>query len=196
MLYSKIKYLVLITIIFFSANVLSEEDKYAPIRGMLPLCFSCHGENGASKQVEIPILAEQEFYYMYVQLKDMKKKLRDSPVMTPLVANISKANLRLLAEFFAEQSWPETNYTVTAKQAVAGQMINDAGQCAACHLGTLKGNSRVPRIANQHPDYLKNTMLDFKHDIRKNAPSIAALFKTYSDQEIEDVANYLASFGK
>ena len=196
MLYSKIKYLVLITIIFFSANVLAEEDKFAPIRDTLPLCFSCHGENGASKLAEIPILAEQEFYYMYVQLKDMKSKLRDSSVMSPIVANISKTNLRLLAEFFAQQTWPETDYSVTAKQAAAGQLVNDAGQCASCHLGTLKGNSRVPRLANQHPDYLKKTMLDFKNDIRKNAPSIATLLKTYSEQEIEDVANYLASFGK
>jgi cytochrome c553 len=131
---------------------------------------------------------------MYVQLKDMKKELRASPIMSPIVASIKKEDLKLLAQYFSEQSWPKTNYKIDAKRASAAGLVLSAGQCTVCHLGTLKGNSRVPRLSNQHPEYLKNTMNDFKNNIRKNAPAMTTLFKTFNEQEIQDVADYLGSF--
>jgi cytochrome c553 len=131
---------------------------------------------------------------MYVQLKDMKKGLRASPVMSPIVADMERADLKLLAMYFSEQSWPKTAYTIDSKRANAARMVADAGQCAACHLGTFKGNSRVPRISNQHPEYLKNSMHDYKNNIRKNAPAMSTLFGSFSEQEIQDIADYLASF--
>lgn len=173
---------------------IGEQDKYASIHETLNTCFTCHGDKGQSKLGTFPILAGQEFYYMYVQLKDMKKGLRESQVMSPIVANIDKADLKLLAQYFSEQQWPDTSYTIDAKQAAIGQRVIDEGGCTACHLGTLKGNSRVPRLANQHPEYLKNTMHDFRNGVRNNAPTMASLLKTYSDEDINAIVNYLGSF--
>ena len=34
----------------------------------------------------------------------------------------------------------------------------------------------------------------FKNNIRKNAPAMTTLFKTFNEQEIQDVADYLGSF--
>lgn len=194
MRYMNFKHLILITTLFFSGYAVAEEDKYSPVRDKLQTCFVCHGENGASTQTAFPILAGQEFYYMYVQLKDMKKGLRESAVMGPIVAGLEKSEMKLMAEFFSKQAWPETNYTVDDKQAIAGKRIVAAGQCVACHLGNLRGNSRVPRLANQHPEYALNTMLDFKNGVRKNSPAVATLLKTFSEQELQDVANYLSSY--
>ena len=179
-----------------SSYAFAEEDKYSPVREKIQSCVVCHGENGASTQAAFPILAGQEFYYMYVQLKDMKKGLRDSVVMSPIAATLEKSEMKLIAEFFSKQTWPEVNYTVGPSQAAAGRLVADTGQCVACHLGNLKGNSRVPRLANQHPDYLYNTMLDFKNGVRKNSPAVATLLKTYTEKELLDVANYLASFAE
>jgi cytochrome c553 len=173
---------------------IGEQDKYASIRENLKTCFTCHGDNGQSKLGTFPILAGQEFYYMYVQLKDMKTGLRESQVMGPIVANIEKADLKLLAMFFSEQKWPETSYEINAKQSAIGQRVIDEGGCTACHLATLKGNSRIPRLANQHPEYLKNTMHDFRNGVRNNAPAMASLLKTYSDEDIDAIVNYLGSF--
>jgi cytochrome c553 len=179
-----------------SSYAFAEEDKYSTVREKIQSCVVCHGENGASTQAAFPILAGQEFYYMYVQLKDMKKGLRDSVVMSPIAATLEKSEMKLIAEFFSKQTWPEVNYTVDSSQAAAGRLVADTGQCVACHLGDLKGNSRVPRLANQHPDYLYNTMLDFKNGVRKNSPAVATLLKTYTEKELLDVANYLASFAE
>ena len=177
-----------------SSSEISEQDKYISVRKTLQTCFTCHGDKGAAPIGTFPILAGQEFYYMYVQLKDMKKGLRASPVMSPIVAGIKKADLKLLAQYFSEQPWPKTDYKIDSKRAKAARLVLSSGQCTVCHLGTLKGNSRVPRLSNQHPEYLKNTMNDFKNNIRKNAPAMVTLFKTFNEQEIQDVADYLGSF--
>jgi len=173
---------------------ISEQDKYISVRQTLQTCFTCHGNKSLSTIGAVPILAGQEFYYMYVQLKDIKKGLRASPIMSPIVANIEKKDLKLLAQYFSEQPWPKTDYTIDSKRAKAARLVLSAGQCTVCHLGTLKGNSRVPRLSNQHPEYLKKAMLDYKNNFRKNAPAMATLFKTFNEQEIQDMADYLGSF--
>jgi len=177
-----------------SSSEITEQDEYISVRKTLQTCFTCHGDKGASTIGMVPILGGQEFYYMYVQLKDMKKGLRASSVMSPIVAGIKKEDLKLMAQYFSEQPWPKTNYSIDSKRAKAAKLILSAGQCTVCHLATLKGNSRVPRLSNQHPEYLKNTMNDFKNNIRKNAPAMTSLFKTLNEQEIRDVSDYLGSF--
>lgn len=194
MYYSNIKFFVLITMAIFVGKVFSEEDKYASVRDTLQTCFVCHGENGASTQTASPILAGQEFYYLYVQLKDMKSGLRASEIMSPIVSGMGKADLRLMAEFFAEQKWSKTDYKMDKNQIATARKVIDAGQCLACHIVGFKGESRVPRLANQHVEYLNKTMLDFKNNIRKNAPSIASLFATFNDEEIKAISLYLGAF--
>jgi len=183
------KHLILITTLLFAGSAVAEEDKFSSVREKLQTCFACHGENGASTMAAFPILAGQEFYYMYVQLKDMKKGLRESAVMGPIVAGLEKSEMKLMAEFFSKQAWPETSYTVDEKQAIAGKRVVAAGQC-------VRSNSRVLRLTNQHPEYTLNTMLDFKNGVQKNSPAVATLLKTFSEQELQDVANYLSSYTK
>lgn len=194
MLYSKIKYLMFISIILIYSNAIAEEDKYASVRDTVQTCFVCHGENGVSTITTNPVLAGQEFYYLYVQLKDFKSGLRDNAIMSPLVATMEKADLRLLAEYFSEQTWPELDYKVDAKQEALAKKVVDAGQCPACHLGDFSGDSRNPRLSNQHFDYLQNTMLAFKDKTRKNAQPMNSLFATFSEEEIKAVAEYLSAF--
>jgi len=190
----KIKFSLLISVLFLSSGVSAEEDRFAPVRDKLQTCFVCHGENGVSTQPIFPILAGQEFYYLYVQLKDFKSGLRENPIMGPLVANIDKEDLRLMAEFFGEQEWQSADFTTAPEQIIAGEKVVDAGQCVACHLGAFNGDSRIPRLAGQHLEYSLKTMLDFKNKVRNNAQPMNALFGTFTDEEIKAVAEYLAGF--
>ena len=195
----KLKCLILLFASIYSGNVISEEnrfaeDKFASVLDKLQLCFTCHGENGASTQPTFPILAGQEFYYLYVQLKDFKSGLREGVIMGPLVANIEKQDLRLMAEYFGEQEWQGTDFTASPESIAAGRKVVDAGQCVACHLGAFNGNSRNPRLAGQHFEYLNKTMLDFKNKQRNNAQPMNALFGTFSDDEIKAVSEYLSGF--
>lgn len=169
-----------------------QEDKHAAIRDKLELCVGCHGENGASQNPEFPILAGQHFYYLYVQLKDMKSGLRASEVMGPIVADMERAELRALATYFSEQAWPNTGFSGAPDRITQGERATIGGQCVQCHRGGYEGDSRVPRLAGQHPDYLRKTMADFKSKARANSPSKSSLMESYSDEDLAVMAEFLA----
>jgi cytochrome c553 len=138
-------------------------------------------------------LAGQEFYYLYVQLKDFKSGLREDPIMGPLASALDKDQMQLVAEYFSKQSWPQTDYVADDKHSKSGLTVITAGQCVACHLGAFHGNSRVPRLAGQHPEYLVKTMLDFKTKSRNNSPAKGSLMASFEDEDIIDVAYYLSA---
>ena len=169
-------------------------NDFSDIMDKLIVCASCHGENGLSLIPANPILAGQEYYYLYVQLKDIKSGLRDSPIMTPMVATMEKDEMKRIAEYYSSQSWPDSDFKANNEDIITGKKAVTAGQCVACHLGSFKGNSRVPALAGQHVEYLKNTMLDFKNKVRLNSPAKGALFASFSDEEIESLAKYLAAY--
>ena len=172
----------------------AEEDEYAAaVRDKLQQCVACHGVSGASTQSQYPILAGQHQYYLYVQLKDFKAGRRADPIMAPLVATLEKEEMQALAKYFSEQQWPPISYKADEGQVKLGLKVVNSGQCVACHLSGFEGNSRVPRLAGQHPAYLVKTMLDFKNKTRKNAPDKSSLFDTFSEEEIKAVAEYAAS---
>lgn len=176
------------------AAAVDGEDEYADIQDKLQTCTACHGEKGVSVIPVNPILAGQEFYYMYVQLKDIKSGLRESAIMAPIVADLDKEKMMKIAEYFSKQTWPETTFKTEQADISAGKKVVTAGQCVACHLGSFKGNSRIPRMAGQHVEYLAKTMLDFKNKVRKNSAAKGSLMASFSDEDIHAVAKYLAGF--
>ena len=52
----------------------------------LQLCTSCHGEGGLPVNPDMPIIWGQNYYYLYVQLKDYAAGRRQNEVMTPIAA--------------------------------------------------------------------------------------------------------------
>ena len=168
------------------------EDEYAGLRETLETCFSCHGPNGASTEAEFPILAGQHFYYLYVQMKDFKAGRRASEVMEEFVSELSRDDMKALAKFFSEQTWPNIGYKADPARASMGEVATMAGQCVQCHLGGYGGNSGTPRVAGQHLAYLEQTMLDFKSKARANAAAKSSLMKSYSADDIRKMAEFMA----
>ena len=113
--------LALLTLAVFGA---AAADPYAAVRDKLVTCTACHGENGAAPiQPSYPILAGQHFYYTYVQLKDLKSGLRKNAVMNPIAAELEKSEMKLIAQYFAEQSWPAGGYRAVREIARAKQHV-------------------------------------------------------------------------
>ncbi len=184
----------LAAVVLFSACLhAAEDDKYAPVRDKLATCVVCHGERGASKIPQNPVLAGQHLHYLYVQLKDFKAGRRASPIMQPLAATLGKEEMLLMAEYFSEQEWADAGFKATPEQIEIGRKVVSAGQCVQCHLGGFEGGSGVPREAGQHYDYLVKTMLDFKNRIRNNSPAKNTLLSTFSEEQITAVSAYLSS---
>jgi cytochrome c553 len=156
------------------------------------LCTACHGADGLPARANIPIIWGQEFYYLYVQLKDYKAGRRQNAEMGDIVESMSRQELRELAEYFAGKPWPATGFTADSVDVARGQTAAAAGVCVQCHLGGYEGNSRVPRLAGQQVGYLERTMLDFKGKTRMNSPAKASLLNSFEDDDITAMARYLA----
>ncbi len=167
-------------------------EAYAPVEEKLTLCFDCHGANGYTPDPAYPILAGQEYYYLYVQLRDFAAGRRASDIMGPVASELSRDEMKLLAQYFSEQPWPDIGYRGAADKVASGARAAAAGQCVQCHLGGYEGNSRVPRLAGQYPAYLYKTMVDFKTKARANSPAKSSLMESYSEDDLAALAEFLA----
>ena len=158
----------------------------------IELCTSCHGEKGLPEQAEVPIIWGQQYYYLYVQLKDYKAGRRANETMQGIVEELSKADMKALAQHFSEKQWPATGFRSNDAADKAGLNAAAAGQCVQCHLGGYEGNSRIPRLSGQTLPYLARTMQEFKDKIRLNSPAKGSLMNSYSQSDIDNMASYLA----
>ena len=188
---AKIPFVLGFLFAFVTAN--ANADEYAALRETIEACAGCHGDRGASKEDAFPILAGQELYYLYVQMKDFNSGLRKNEIMQPVLANLKKQDLFALAKYFSEQKWPNIGFKGDPERVLNGERAANAGQCVACHLGSYTGNSRVPRLAGQYPNYLAKTMLDMKSKARNNAAAISSLMSTFSESDISDMAEYMGN---
>lgn len=156
-------------------------------------CFACHGPNGASTQPLIPILAGQTARYIYLQLKDFKEGRRSDPQMSPMAANLSKEDMLALATFFSEQKPPSNGFKADSARAAKGKDKADATLCTMCHQGSYQGQNEIPKLAGQHYEYIKKQLTAFKQKSRTNdAGNMTSVASTLSEEDIENIAHYLA----
>ena len=116
------------------ASPASAQDEFAAVREALQTCTACHGDGGASKIPETPILAGQQYYYLYLQLKDFKSGARASNIMGPLVQPLQPDQMKLLAQFFSKQKWPAIGHSAENANVEIARRAEDAGECIACHV--------------------------------------------------------------
>lgn len=168
-------------------------DTTAPVEQQVQTCFACHGKNGASTQPQYPILAGQNFLYIYNQLKDFKAGRRKDPQMSPMAANLSKEEMQAIAMYFSKQPWPYNSFNSDPAKAARAKAVADAALCTMCHLGQFQGQNEIPRLAGQHFAYLKKQLLAFRSKTRTNdAGNMTSYTANLTDQQIDDLANYLA----
>jgi cytochrome c553 len=63
-----------------------------------------------------------------------------------------------------------------------------------CHLGGFVGQNEIPRVAGQHYQYVAKQLKDFRAKTRTNdAGNMTSIAATLSDQDIDNLANYIAN---
>jgi cytochrome c553 len=156
-------------------------------------CAACHGDNGAPIDKSFPVLWGQNEGYIYIQLRDMKKGARKNEQMAPIVENMEREDMLALAAYFAAKPWPNLQQPQAAKADSDhfGVMAN-SGQCPACHQSGYIGAGTQPRLAGQSYDYLVKTMLDFRTGARANNDWMTSLLKTFSEDDVREMARVLA----
>ena len=166
-------------------------------------CAGCHGADGNSELTDYPILAGQTTRYSYLQLKDYKSGRRKDEMMNPVAAQLEKQDMVDLAAYYAAQR-PKGPRIQSGESSVpfkpdparvaAGKSKSAEVLCTMCHLGEFSGQNEVPRVAGQHPAYVIKQLKDFKNGTRTNdAGTMSSVAKTLSDEDIVNLAHYLAS---
>jgi len=73
-------------------------------------CQACHGPVGQSASPEFPHLAGQHADYLFTALRHYKLGKRKNAIMAGQVANLSEADMRDLAAFYASQKGLTVKY--------------------------------------------------------------------------------------
>jgi len=157
-------------------------------------CEACHGPNGNSVIPLNPSLAGQTWRYIYIELKDFNEGRRTDPQMTPIAKELTRDDMIALGNWFAAQKPAINQFKADSAKVAAGRKVSDAVLCPMCHLGGFSGQNEVPRVAGQKYEYVVKQLQDFKHRRRTNdAGSMTSVAGTLSDQDIENLAQYITT---
>jgi cytochrome c553 len=170
------------------------------------VCAACHAADGNSVAAANPKLAGQSYEYLRKQLANFrsqggKKAERDNAVMAGMTANLSAADLKDVAAFYASQKLIPA--TARDKELAAlGQKIYRGGNiasgvaaCAGCHGPTGMGMpAQYPRISGQFAEYVEMQLKAFRAGTRANDPNgmMRGIAGRMSDREIQAVSEYVA----
>ena len=170
------------------------------------VCAACHAADGNSAAAANPKLAGQGYDYLHKQLVNFqaqggRKAERDNAVMAGMTANLSPADMKNIAAYYASQKLIPAS-AKDKELASLGQKIYRGGNaasgvaaCAGCHGPTGMGiPSQYPRISGQFAEYVELQLKAFRAGTRANDPNgmMRGVAVRMSDREIQAVAEYVA----
>ncbi|HSV17984.1 MAG TPA: c-type cytochrome [Casimicrobiaceae bacterium] len=164
------------------------------IKDKVAVCAACHGETGNNDNPQYPVLAGQSARYIYTELQDFKAGRRHDPNMDPVAQALSREDMLALADYFSKQKQAPSPFKADPQKVARGKAKADEVLCTMCHLGGFVGQNEIPRVAGQHYEYIKKQLSDFKARRRTNdAGNMTSVASTLSDQDIEDLAQYVTT---
>lgn len=169
------------------------------------VCAACHGADGNSAIPANPVIAGQHPWYAFKQLTNFKSEggkpaERPSPVMTAIVAGLSRDDMANLSLYFSSQAAkPRTARDpelVKLGQAIyrGGILKKGVAACSSCHGPDGAGvPAQFPRLAGQHAQYTVGELKRFRSGERKNDPGrmMQLTAEKLSDQEMAAVAQFI-----
>lgn len=193
--------LVFCSFILISSSVNADDDD-AKVKTLSATCVACHGSDGNSVNPIWPKLAGQHAKYLIKQLTDYQKGPtgpRSVPLMFGMVANLSAADVELLANYYSTQATSE-GYAKPALVALGqqiylgGNLKTGVAACSACHGpdGAGNGVAGFPKLSGQHADYIVAQLIAFRDGKRSNDQN--AIMRTISKKLTPDEMNAVASF--
>lgn len=158
-------------------------------------CTLCHGVQGKSANQNYPSLAGQPAPYIVAQLEAYAGGTRHNPTMGPLAMNMTPAEIKSYADYYARQVPAENEYyKPDAGLAAKGEQLVKAGACASCHGEGLTGQDQFPRLAGQGFDYLVRQLDGFAEGRRIDPTgTMATVAGGMTAPDRKAVAAYLAA---
>ena len=170
------------------------------------VCAACHAADGNSTAAANPKIAGQVAEYLHKQLKDFKPQggkqpARESAVMTGMVANLSEADMKGLAAYYAGQTLRPAAATdkelaqLGQKLWRGGNLATGVPACAGCHGPSGAGiPAQYPRLGGQFAEYLVAQLKAFQEGRRANDTNavMRSVVARLTEREIRALAEYAA----
>lgn len=153
----------------------------------LLVCNTCHGQDGAPKNANVPIIWGLQENYLLKELHDFQHGDRDNEVMHWMSTALTPEEVGSAAAYFATKSWPGKASNAAAASAPAAVAV-----CQVCHQQNLVGGVPAPRLAGQRYEYLVETMRRFAEGERANNADMANIMKAMSAADREALAKYIS----
>lgn len=171
------------------------------------VCAACHANDGNSPLPANPKVAGQIPEYLAKQLANFKpqggkKAERESPIMAGMVANLSDADMKNIAAYYASQKLKpaaaaDKELAALGQKLYRGGKTSDGGMpaCSGCHGPAGAGMpSQYPRIGGQFAEYTEAQLKAFRAGTRANDPNgmMRGVAEHLNDREIRALAEYVA----
>jgi cytochrome c553 len=177
-------------------------------------CAGCHGGNGTPRIEGFPNIANQKYFYLVKQLREMRtsaqgrtgigqkresdyqsliRQRRSNEIMDAFVFNLSDKDIEDLAAYYSRQS-------CTAEPAGPPLPAPQFEiRCQVCHGERgVATNRNVPNIAGQDAAYLEQQLLSLKDTgkgadgEKRRAAIMEGQVRQLSAQDIREIALYYA----
>ena len=163
------------------------------------VCAACHTNDGSRGSAANPILQGQHPEYLVKQLTEFKSGKRASPIMQAMAAQLTEADMKNVAAFYAGKT-AKPGFAKNKDSVALGEKIYRGGiadrsvpACAGCHSPNGAGLPiQYPRLGGQHGDYTEAQLVAFRAGARKNSVPMTGVAAKMNDREIKAVADYIA----
>jgi cytochrome c553 len=169
------------------------------------MCIGCHGIKGYQASFpevyKVPMISGQNAKYIVSALNAYKKGERKHPTMRGVAEALTDQNIVDLAAYYTVHGVVEGQSAPKEAKAPSAQVAALLGKanCASCHGANFSTpiDPSYPKIGGQHADYLFVALKSYKNEsnaiVGRGNAIMAGMAKQYSNAELKQIANYLAS---
>jgi cytochrome c553 len=169
------------------------------------MCIGCHGIKGYQASFpevyKVPMISGQSAKYIVSALNAYKKGERKHPTMRGISESLTDQNMADLAAYYSGHGVVEGQSAPKEAKAPSPQVAALLGKanCASCHGANFSTpiDPSYPKIGGQHADYLFVALKSYKNEanavVGRGNAIMAGMAKQYSNAELKQIANYLAS---
>lgn len=193
---------------FLFALVFAGGAGAAEVSALLEECASCHGKDGASTEVDVPIVGGYSAKYLSDSLMNYKNKARPCPQvkirsgahkgqttdMCTVATALADGDIKAIADYLAAKPFVRAKQTADAALAQRGKQIQDA-HCKKCHEdGGSSPDDDAGILAGQWMQYLRHTFEEFSSGQRPIPKKMKPKFDELQKEDVDALVNYFGSF--
>lgn len=167
------------------------------------MCIGCHGipgyQNSFPEIHKVPKISGQSAPYIAGALQAYRKGDRKHPTMRGIAGSLSDQDIADLAAFYSGHNPGVTAPEQPKAAPAAVAALLEKGACVSCHGANFSKpiDPSYPKIAGQYADYLYVALKSYNVQgnpyIGRANPIMAGITQQFSNAELKQIANYLAT---